>query len=53
MPRTGSANLPLHGGKTPHWLFERLARLARSEKAEALKRLGRLEWRREAEHRKD
>lgn len=27
--RTGVANLPLHGGKAPHWLFERMTRLAR------------------------
>jgi uncharacterized protein len=27
--RTGFANLPLHGGKAPRWLFERMARLAR------------------------
>jgi uncharacterized protein len=27
--RTGVANLPLHGGKAPHWLFQRMAVLAR------------------------
>lgn len=27
--RTGIANLPLHYGKAPSWLFERMARLAR------------------------
>ena len=27
--RTGTANLPLHGGKVPPWLFERMTRLAR------------------------
>jgi len=27
--RTGIANLPLHGGKAPRWLFERMAKLAR------------------------
>jgi hypothetical protein len=27
--RTGIANLPLHGGKAPHWLFQRMAVLAR------------------------
>src|SRR5919204_2423531 len=27
--RTGTAVLPLHGGKTPRWLFERMVRLAR------------------------
>src|SRR5215213_7093303 len=26
--RTGSATLPLHGGRAPAWLFERMARLA-------------------------
>jgi len=27
--RTGIAHLPLHGGKAPRWLFERMTRLAR------------------------
>jgi hypothetical protein len=27
--RTGTANLPLHGGAAPRWLFERMVRLAR------------------------
>ena len=27
--RTGIANLPLHSGKAPRWLFERMTRLAR------------------------
>ncbi len=27
--RTGIAQLPLHGGKAPRWLFERMTRLAR------------------------
>ncbi len=27
--RTGIANLPLHGGKAPRWLFQRMTRLAR------------------------
>jgi hypothetical protein len=27
--RTGSAHLPLHGGRTPAWLFSRMVRLAR------------------------
>lgn len=26
--RTGTANLPLHGGKAPRWLFDRMASLA-------------------------
>ncbi len=29
MPRTGYANLPLHGGAAPRWLFERMVPLAR------------------------
>ena len=33
--RTGSADLPLHGGKAPPWLFERMSRLA-PEVVEAL-----------------
>lgn len=28
MPRTGIANLPLHGGKVPKWLFKRMVKLA-------------------------
>jgi len=28
MNRTGIANLPLHGGKAPKWLFERMVKLA-------------------------
>ena len=28
MPRTGTADLPLHGGKAPKYLFDRMARLA-------------------------
>jgi hypothetical protein len=28
--RTGSANLPLHGGKAPAWLFGRMVRLSRA-----------------------
>ena len=27
--RTGIANLPLHYGKAPHWLFDRMVKLAR------------------------
>ncbi|GAB4256296.1 DUF763 domain-containing protein [Deferrisoma sp.] len=27
--RTGTAQLPLHGGRAPRWLFERMVRLAR------------------------
>lgn len=29
MPRTGIANLPLHGGRAPRWLFDRMMQLAR------------------------
>ncbi|MBI4308361.1 MAG: DUF763 domain-containing protein [Chloroflexi bacterium] len=29
MQRTGIANLPLHGGKAPAWLFQRMVRLSR------------------------
>ena len=28
--RTGVANLPLHYGKAPSWLFQRMVRLARA-----------------------
>ena len=28
MGRTGSANLPLHGGKAPRWLFKRMVQLS-------------------------
>ncbi len=27
--KTGIAHLPLHGGKAPSWLFQRMKRLAR------------------------
>jgi len=27
--RTGTADLPLHGGRAPRWLFERMTLLAR------------------------
>ncbi|MDQ7844199.1 MAG: DUF763 domain-containing protein [Armatimonadota bacterium] len=30
MRRTGTAVLPLHGGRAPRWLFERMTRLARA-----------------------
>ncbi|MBI4286917.1 MAG: DUF763 domain-containing protein [Chloroflexi bacterium] len=30
MPRTGSADLPLHYGKAPPWLFQRMVKLARA-----------------------
>jgi hypothetical protein len=35
MQRVGSATLPLHGGKAPRWLFDRMAKLA-PEIAEAI-----------------
>ena len=38
--RTGVAQLPLHYGTAPRWLFERMTRLACQEKLEALRRLG-------------
>lgn len=28
MPRTGTADLPLHGGRAPRWLFQRMVRLS-------------------------
>ncbi len=30
MRRTGIANLPLHGGKCPRWLFDRMTRLSKA-----------------------
>jgi hypothetical protein len=30
MQRTGTADLPLHGGRAPRWLFGRMVRLARA-----------------------
>ena len=30
MHRTGIADLPLHGGRAPRWLVQRMARLARA-----------------------
>src|SRR5688572_29920491 len=30
MRRTGTADLPLHGGRAPAWLFSRMTRLARA-----------------------
>lgn len=37
--RTGTAQLPLHYGAAPRWLFERMTGLGRREKLEALRRL--------------
>lgn len=51
--RTGTANLPLHGGKAPRWLFTKMTRLAREiavhivseyEAAELLRRLSDPHW---------
>jgi len=51
--RTGIAHLPLHGGKAPRWLFERMTKLAREiiiiivqefGPEEALKRLSDPHW---------
>ncbi|RMG54180.1 MAG: DUF763 domain-containing protein [Gammaproteobacteria bacterium] len=51
--RTGTARLPLHGGRAPRWLFERMVRLAREivlhmaaehEPAELLRRLSDPWW---------
>src|SRR5919205_982345 len=53
MRRTGSASLPLHGGHTPPWLFERMVRLSRAilahlveehGTAEVLRRLSDPHW---------
>ena len=53
MRRTGTADLPLHGGRAPAWLFQRMARLTRAlvlamrEDAEAtdiLRRLSDPHW---------
>ena len=34
--RTGTADLPLHGGRAPRWLFERMSLLARELRYGAL-----------------
>ena len=38
--RTGSANLPLHGGKAPAWLFSRMIRLAREVATHVVEEFG-------------
>ena len=38
--RTGIANLPLHGGKAPRWLFERMVRLAREVTSIVVDKMG-------------
>src|ERR671935_707136 len=53
MRRTGTADLPLHGGRAPAWLFQRMVRLTRAlvlamrgdvEPAEILRRLSDPHW---------
>src|SRR5215813_6476832 len=38
--RTGSANLPLHGGRAPAWLFPRMVRLSREITAHIVQEYG-------------
>jgi uncharacterized protein len=38
--RSGSANLPLHGGRAPAWLFSRMVRLAREITANVVQEFG-------------
>ncbi|MCK5561362.1 MAG: DUF763 domain-containing protein, partial [Thermoplasmata archaeon] len=42
--RTGIANLPLHGGKAPRWLFGRMVRLAEGIVGVMLEEHGRQEF---------
>lgn len=44
MPRTGIATLPLHHGKAPRWLFERMVSLAREISIAIISELGRVEF---------
>jgi len=53
MPRTGTVNLPLHDGKAPRWLFQRMVKLAAGiseiliyeySQAEFLKRISNPYW---------
>lgn len=44
MPRTGIATLPLHHGKAPRWLFERMKGLAREISFAIISELGRTEF---------
>ncbi len=53
MPRTGTMDLPLHGGAAPQWLVQRMVRLARAiceamiseyDEMELLKRLSDPDW---------
>lgn len=41
MPKTGTATLPLHYGKTPPWLFSRMAALAREISYAIVREFGR------------
>ena len=43
MRRTGTADLPLHGGRAPRWLFSRMVRLARAVSLVILEEYGRQE----------
>ena len=43
MQRTGIADLPLHGGRAPRWLFSRMVRLARALCLAILEEFGRTE----------
>jgi hypothetical protein len=43
MNRTGTAHLPLHGGKAPRYLFERMVRLARELSRVIIEEYGTLE----------
>ncbi len=44
MPKTGIATLPLHHGKAPIWLFERMKSLAREISFAIISELGRVEF---------
>lgn len=44
MKRTGVADLPLHGGRAPRWLFNRMVRLCRAISLVILEEYGRREF---------
>jgi hypothetical protein len=48
--RTGSADLPLHGGRVPHWLGQRMARLGRVLSEAIVHHYGREEFLRRLAH---
>ncbi len=48
--RTGIANLPLHYGKTPRWLFDRMVKLAREITITSVADLGAEEMLRRLSH---